>query len=70
MNRAEWERRAVEQGRRAVWSVLRDWLKGQLVAVECGVFTAQEAFLPWTLAADGRSVAEIVSEQRLPPPPG
>ena len=33
----EWERRAIEQVMVAVNSVLRDWIKGQVTAVEAGL---------------------------------
>lgn len=31
------ERRALHLGRTAVWSILRDWIKGQITAVEVGM---------------------------------
>ena len=52
----EYERRALEQGRKAVWSVIRDWLKGQLTAVECGIVPADHMFLPWMLTHDGKTI--------------
>ena len=41
----EWERRAVEQGMVAVNSVLRDWIKGQITAVESGLLAFDHVFL-------------------------
>lgn len=50
----EWKRRAWEQGAVAVNSILRDWIKGQLTAVECGLLPAAALFHMWTLDDGGR----------------
>ena len=65
----EAERRALEQAKISVCSCLRDWVKGQVTAVECGVMSFEAAFMPHILLKDGRRVLDhIVSSNLLPPP--
>jgi len=54
----EWEQRALDQGMIAVNSILRDWVKGQVTAIETGILTFEHVFMPWILAADGRPLIE------------
>lgn len=61
--------RALEQGMRAVNSILRDWVKGQVTAVECGILSFEHVFMPYTLLPDGRTVAAYVQECGLLPGP-
>jgi hypothetical protein len=69
VNRPEWERRALDQGLIAVNSILRDWIKGQITAVETGVMSFEAVFFSHMLTNDGRSVLEVVSERNLLPAP-
>ena len=66
-NRAEWEQRALDQGMVAVNSILRDWVKGQITAVETGILQFDHVFMPYMLAADGRPLVEHMQKQ-LPAP--
>lgn len=68
-NRHDHEQRALKQGLIAVNSILRDWVKGQVTAVECGMMSFEEVFMPYMLTADGRSLLERVQEAKLLPPP-
>ena len=61
----EWERRAVEQGMVAVNSVLRDWIKGQVTAVESGLLAFDHVFLPYMLTDNGQTVAERIGKDTL-----
>jgi hypothetical protein len=56
--RAEYERAAMNQGLIAVNSILRDWVKGQVVAVECGILSFEEVFLSQMMLSDGRRVID------------
>lgn len=67
--RGDYERRALRQGFVAVNSILRDWVKGQVVAVECGMMSFEAVFMPYMLTSDGRSVLERMQEAKLLPPP-
>ena len=63
------EQRALQQGIIAINSILRDWVKGQITAVECGVMTFEAVFMPHIITSDGRSVLERLSEAKLLPAP-
>lgn len=66
---AQYEQSALEQGLIAVNSILRDWVKGQVTAVECGMLSFDAAFMPYMLTSDGRTVVERVASMDLLPPP-
>jgi len=66
-SRVEYEQEALKQGRLAVSSMLRDWTKGQVTAIETGMFTFEEAFMPHMLTHDGRPLIERAREL-LPKP--
>jgi hypothetical protein len=65
--RHEYEQDALQQGHTAVNSVLRDWIKGQVTAIECGVLSFEAVFLPYMLTTDGRTLSERVQETGLLP---
>lgn len=65
----EYARMALNQGLIAISSILRDWVKGQVTAVECGVLSFTAVFLPYMLAADGRPMMEHIMSQKLLPAP-
>lgn len=63
------EQAALRQGSIAINSILRDWVKGQLTAVECGMLSFEAVFMPYMLTADGRPLVERLKEQgQLPAP--
>jgi len=66
--RAEWDERAIKQGMIAVNSILRDWVKGQITAIETGVLSFDHVFMPHMLMPDGRKLIEHVHERLLPAP--
>ena len=57
-NRHDWEQKALDQGMIAVNSILRDWVKGQITAIETGILTFEHVFMPYMLMADGRPLLE------------
>lgn len=65
----EHQDRALRQGLIAVNSILRDWIKGQMTAVECGILSFEAVFMPYMLTADGRPLIERMHEQGLIPEP-
>lgn len=70
IRKSRWnEREAFEQAKIAVCSVLRDWVKGQTTAVECGVMSFETAFLPHMLLKDGRRVIDAAKAANLLPEP-
>lgn len=65
----QYEAAALKQGLVAVNSILRDWIKGQITAIECGMVSFEAAFMAHMLLPDGRSLIDAVQEQKLLPPP-
>ena len=66
--RVEHEQAALRQGAIAINSILRDWVKGQVTAVECGMLSFEAVFMPYMITSDGRPLIErILSENLLPP---
>lgn len=61
--------RALDLGKKAVSSCLRDWVKGQITAVECGVMSFETAFMPHILLPNGRRVIDQVQADNLLPAP-
>ena len=59
--REKWERAALDQGMIAVNSILRDWVKGQVTAIESGVLTFDSVFLPYFLTAQGDTLHDRLS---------
>ena len=68
-DRTRREQKAMEQAKVSVCSVLRDWVKGQTTAVECGVLSFETAFMPHMLLKDGRRVIDAAQAANLLPPP-
>ena len=65
LSRAEYERRALRQGEIAVYSILRDWIKGQITAIEVGMLSFEGAFLGQLLLPNGQTVMERIAETKL-----
>jgi len=63
------EEKALEQAKISVCSILRDWIKGQVMAVETGILTFEGAFLGQILLSGGKTVLELVESQRILPGP-
>lgn len=60
--RAAWESRALDQGMIAVNSILRDWVKGQITAIDTGILTFDHVFVSHMLTSDGRPALEAMRE--------
>lgn len=69
VNRAAWETAALDQGLIAVNSILRDWVKGQVTAVETGIMSFEAVFFSHMLTNDGRPLIEAIASANLLPPP-
>lgn len=67
--RADHEAKALKQAKVAICSILRDWVKGQTTAIECGVLSFEAAFMPHMLLKDGRRVLDAAQQANLLPPP-
>lgn len=66
-SRQSWETAALIQGQKAVNSILRDWIKGQITAVECGILSFEGVFMPYMITADGRPLIDRINESGLLP---
>lgn len=51
-NKRDWEQSALDQGMIAVNSILRDWVKGQITAIDTGILTFEHVFMPYMLTTD------------------
>ena len=60
---AEWQQRALDQGMIAVNFILRDWVHGQVTAIETGITEFRHVFLPYLVTASGETVAELVDRR-------
>ena len=60
-----YEQQAIEQGKIAVYSVLRDWVKSQTTMVECGLLSFEGAFLGQMLLPSGKTVLEHIEGSEI-----
>lgn len=63
------ERKALDIASVAVYSILRDWIKGQLTAIDTGILTFEGAFLGQLLLPSGKTVLEHAQASKLLPAP-
>ena len=66
-SRQDYEAGALQQGVVAINSILRDWVKGQITAVECGIMSFEAVFAPHMLLPDGRTLLDHAQENRMLP---
>jgi hypothetical protein len=65
----EHEAEALRRGNIAVYSILRDWIKGQVTAVQCGILSFEGAFLGQILLPSGQTTLEFLQTKNLLPSP-
>lgn len=63
--RQQHETKALEQAKVSVCSVLRDWVKGQTTAVECGIMSFEAAFMPHILLPTGERIIDRIQADKL-----
>lgn len=59
-SKIEHERKALRIGQVAVYSILRDWIKGQVTAIEVGILSFEGAFLGQILLPTGETVMQRI----------
>ena len=64
-SRQQYEKKAIEIGSTAVYSILRDWIKGQFMAIETGILSFEAAFLGQIMLPNGQTVFERVQSDKL-----
>ena len=68
--RTQHQERALKIGSVAIYSILRDWVKGQITAIEIGMLSFEATFLAHIMLPSGLSIIETVEQQKLLPAPG
>lgn len=61
------ERKARDIAGIAVYSILRDWIKGQITAIETGILSFEGAFLGQILLPSGQTILEHAQQSQLLP---
>ena len=61
------KRKAMDIASIAIYSILRDWIKGQITAIETGILSFEGAFLGQILLGNGKTVLEHVAETNVLP---
>lgn len=59
------EAEAMQVASIAVFSILRDWIKGQIMAIETGILSFEGAFLGQLMLPSGKTVLETVEEKKM-----
>lgn len=67
--RQQHDQAALDQAKLSVCSVLRDWVKGQITSVECGIMSFDAAFMPHLLLPSGERVMDRLRADNLLPAP-
>lgn len=63
------ERKAIDIASVAVYSILRDWIKGQVMAIETGILSFEGAFLGQILLPSGKTILEHAQATNMLPAP-
>jgi hypothetical protein len=63
----EHRQEALRKGHLAASSAIRDWVKGQVTAIETGLLSFEAVFMPFMLDSDGRPLIERMKDM-LPQP--
>ncbi len=66
-SKADHDQLALKKGNIAVYSILRDWIKGQITAVEVGMLSFEGAFLGQIMLPNGQTVLEQVQKSEILP---
>jgi hypothetical protein len=64
-SKADYETKCLKQGQIAVYSILRDWIKGQVTAVEVGMLSFEGAFLGQIMLPNGGTILQLVERENL-----
>jgi hypothetical protein len=63
--RLEREKKALEVGSTAVYSILRDWIKAQVTAIETGIISFDEVFMAHVILPNGQRMIEHAKAAKL-----
>lgn len=59
------EKKALDIANVAVYSILRDWIKGQITAIETGILSFEGAFLGQILLPSGQTILDHIQQNNL-----
>lgn len=65
VSREKHKKRGRDQAMISVYSILRDWIKGQMAAIDTGMLTFEGAFLGQFLLDSGKTVLEECVEREM-----
>lgn len=68
--RQQHEQQARDKASVAVYSIVRDWIKGQVTAIETGILSFEGAFLGQIMLPNGETILNYAKRQDLLPAPG
>lgn len=60
---AQHQQKASEIAEMAIYSILRDWIKGQVTAIETGLMSFEAAFMPHLMLPNGQRILDVVDEK-------
>lgn len=63
--RQKHEQKAMQIASVAVYSILRDWIKGQVTAIETGILSFEGAFLGQIMLPNGMTILDYAQEQKM-----
>jgi hypothetical protein len=66
-SRVDHEREASRVAALATYSILRDWIKGQITAIECGILSFEGAFLGQIMLPSGETALQYAARGNLLP---
>lgn len=69
VSKQKYEQKAMNQAAISVYSILRDWIKGQITAIHCGVLSFEGAFLGQIMLPTGQTILERIESDNLLPAP-
>ena len=61
----EHESKALDIGNLAIYSLLRDWIKGQVTMIEIGCLSFEAAFLSHIMLPNGKVVLEEIRDKKV-----
>lgn len=54
-----------EQAQRVAWRCVKDWIRAQLAFIEAGMATIDEAFLPYMLIGENKTIYKELKEKHF-----
>lgn len=59
-----------EMASRVAWRILKDWVRAQMAILETEMVTIDQIFLPYLEARDGKTLYQVMVDNRLELPKG